>query len=98
MKLSTIAVLSMLVTVGTVNAQQSGSPSGFGSGTGMGPGGTVGSPTSIGGGPGSPMSGSGSQTFGGPSFQQQGFPGIPTPTAAPSPSGPTTSAGGPLSK
>lgn len=54
---------------------------GFGSGSGMGPGGDVGSSTSLTGSPGSPVgsSGSGSQTFGG------GLPGtgpLSTPPAA----------------
>ena len=54
---------------------------GFGSGSGMGPGGVIGSPSSLTGGPGSPVSnsGGGSQTFGG------GLPGtgpLSTPPAA----------------
>lgn len=43
---------------------------GFGTGTGMGPGGLAGSTSGIGGGFGAPASGSGSQTFGG-GFNQQ---------------------------
>lgn len=60
---------------------------GFGSGSGMGPGGGVGSPTSLTGGPGSPVgnSGGGSQTFGG------GLPGT-GPLSTP----PAAGAGGPL--
>lgn len=82
------------VASAAAGAEQPNPVSGFGSSTGMGPGGGTGSASSPAGGFGSPVSGSGagSQTFGG-GFNSQQTPGSGPLSVKPSPSPGT--AGGP---
>jgi len=92
-KFALIVAVCAAFPLSSVNAAEPTSSrpvTGFGSGTGMGPGGSAGSVSSVSGSFGSTSgaSGAGSQTFGG-GFNQQQFPG-----AGPLSANPASSAGG----